>query len=88
MTSASPPGTATDVARLPLSPAMLANLQAWVSGYYEREDAWSYRAHRRIFDAFGGRKTEHVAPVADGRIDRFACAAVDRPFDRRARHGA
>ncbi len=48
--------------------AMLANLQAWVSGYYEREDAWSYRAHRRIFDAFGGRKSEHVAPVADVRV--------------------
>lgn len=49
--------------------AMLANLQAWVAGYYEREDAWSYRAHRRIFDGFNGRKTEHVAPVADGRIN-------------------
>ncbi len=48
--------------------AMLANLQAWVAGYYERDDAWSYRAHRRIFDAFGGRKTEHIArvPVSEG----------------------
>lgn len=44
---------------------MLANLQAWVAGYYEREDAWSYRAHRRIFEAFGGPKAEHVAPVPD-----------------------
>ena len=45
--------------------AMLANLQAWVAGYYERDDAWSYRAHRRIFDAFAGRKTEHGAAVAE-----------------------
>lgn len=44
---------------------MLANLQAWVSGYYQREDAWSYHAHRRIFDAFGGRKTEHGASTPD-----------------------
>jgi adenylate kinase family enzyme len=38
--------------------AMLANLQAWVSGYYERDDSWSYRAHRAIFDAFPGNKSE------------------------------
>lgn len=44
---------------------MLANLQAWVAGYHEREDAWSYRAHRRLFDAFGGRKTEHTALISD-----------------------
>ncbi|HQZ31559.1 MAG TPA: shikimate kinase [Arenimonas sp.] len=43
--------------------AMLANLQAWVAGYYEREDAWSYRAHRRIFDAFTGRKIEHLVRI-------------------------
>lgn len=42
--------------------AMLENLQAWVAGYYEREDAWSYRAHRRIFDSFPGRKSERRAP--------------------------
>lgn len=41
--------------------AMLENLQAWVAGYYEREDQWSYAAHRRIFDAFTGRKRECVA---------------------------
>lgn len=38
--------------------AMLENLQAWVAGYYEREDAWSFQAHRRIFEAFKGAKTE------------------------------
>lgn len=38
--------------------AMLENLQAWVAGYYEREDQWSYHAHRRIFDSFSGRKRE------------------------------
>lgn len=42
--------------------AMLDNLQAWVSGYYERDDQWSYRAHRRIFDSFAGRKSEQLAP--------------------------
>ena len=45
--------------------AMLDNLQAWVAGYYQRDDAWSYRAHRRIFDAFGGRKTEQGVPASD-----------------------
>jgi adenylate kinase family enzyme len=44
---------------------MLANLQSWVAGYYERDDAWSYRAHRRIFDSFGGRKAEHTGPILD-----------------------
>lgn len=34
--------------------------QAWVAGYYERNDPWSYRAHRRIFDAFEGRKIERT----------------------------
>ncbi|TXH71721.1 MAG: shikimate kinase [Lysobacteraceae bacterium] len=38
--------------------AMLENLQAWVTSYYERDDAWSYAAHRRIFDAHRGPKTE------------------------------
>ncbi|HEY8608011.1 MAG TPA: hypothetical protein VIM12_12930 [Noviherbaspirillum sp.] len=44
--------------------AMLEHLQAWVEGYYERQDQWSYRAHRRIFDAFKGRKTERLADDA------------------------
>lgn len=39
--------------------AMLANLQAWVAGYYTRDDAWSYSAHRRIFDAHPGPKLEY-----------------------------
>jgi adenylate kinase family enzyme len=39
--------------------AMLSKLQEWVAGYYERDDAWSYRAHREIFDAFTGTKVEH-----------------------------
>lgn len=45
--------------------AMLDNLQQWVAGYYDRDDAWSYREHRRIFDAFAGRKVEHVVPAGD-----------------------
>ena len=45
---------------------MLENLQAWVAGYYERQDQWSYYAHRRIFDSFTGPKRERVSvnPVA------------------------
>ena len=43
--------------------AMLDNLQAWVAGYYERQDPWSYSFHRRIFDAFQGAKTEHKRPA-------------------------
>ncbi len=41
--------------------AMLENLQAWVAGYYEREDQWSYHAHRQIFDSFAGRKSERLS---------------------------
>jgi adenylate kinase family enzyme len=41
--------------------AMLANLQDWVSGYYERTDQWSYQAHRRIFDAHTGSKIERTS---------------------------
>lgn len=41
--------------------SMLPNLQAWVAGYYERQDQWSYHAHRQIFDSFGGQKTERVS---------------------------
>jgi adenylate kinase family enzyme len=40
--------------------AMLENLQAWVAGYYERQDQWSYYAHRRIFDSFAGCKRERL----------------------------
>jgi len=38
--------------------SMLANLQSWVAGYYERHDSWSYHGHRRIFEAFAGSKVE------------------------------
>lgn len=44
--------------------AMLENLQAWVAGYYERQDDWSYQAHRRIFDAFRGQKSERLVGSA------------------------
>lgn len=44
--------------------AMFENLQAWVAGYYERDDAWSYRAHRALFDAHSGAKREFT-----GRVD-------------------
>lgn len=38
--------------------AMLDVLQSWVADYYTRQDAWSYAAHRRIFDAHRGEKIE------------------------------
>jgi adenylate kinase family enzyme len=40
--------------------SMLGQLQKWVAEYYQREDAWSYRVHREIFDAFTGPKIEHL----------------------------
>jgi len=42
--------------------AMLAALQAWVADYYTRDGAWSYQAHRRIFDTFQGSKREVGTP--------------------------
>jgi adenylate kinase family enzyme len=38
--------------------AMLDRLLDWVAGYYTRDDQWSYTYHRRVFDAFAGKKTE------------------------------
>jgi adenylate kinase family enzyme len=46
-------------ASLELQNSMLGQLQEWVAGYYQRKDAWSYRTHREIFDAFAGPKVEH-----------------------------
>lgn len=43
--------------------AMLDALQAWVAGYYTRDDAWSLAAHRRVFDAHPGAKIEHREAV-------------------------
>ena len=36
--------------------SMLANLQLWVADYYSRDDSWSYKVHRKIFDAHTGPK--------------------------------
>jgi adenylate kinase family enzyme len=38
--------------------SMLPFLLEWVGQYYERDDAMSYQAHRRLFDAYGGAKQE------------------------------
>jgi adenylate kinase family enzyme len=46
-------------ASLELQNAMFDQLEEWVIDYYQREDAWSYRAHREIFDTFPGAKVEH-----------------------------
>jgi adenylate kinase family enzyme len=40
--------------------SMLANLQLWVADYYSRDDSWSYKVHRKIFDAHTGSKVEHT----------------------------
>lgn len=37
---------------------MLPQLLAWVAEYYTRDDAWSYRFHRRLFEAFPGARRE------------------------------
>jgi adenylate kinase family enzyme len=42
--------------------AMLEPLQAWVAEYYTRGGAWSYEAHRRIFDGHEGAKVEYTSP--------------------------
>ncbi|HEX7937717.1 MAG TPA: hypothetical protein VF483_01925, partial [Gemmatimonadaceae bacterium] len=42
---------------------MLDALQAWVAGYYDRDDPWSYAAHRRVFDGHNGPKAEHTTNV-------------------------
>jgi adenylate kinase family enzyme len=42
--------------------AMLPQLQEWVSSYYEREDDWSYSAHRKLFQDFAGIKRELSGP--------------------------
>jgi len=39
----------------------LSFLLEWVAGYYTRADAMSYATHRRLFDGFGGNKTEVTA---------------------------
>jgi adenylate kinase family enzyme len=35
-------------------------LQNWVAEYYHRDGPWSYAAHRAIFDAHPGHKTEYT----------------------------
>lgn len=52
--------------------AMLEGLQAWVAGYYERDDTWSLAAHRRIFDAHRGAKLEQVFPATDELLEQLA----------------
>ena len=51
--------------------AMLEHLQAWVAGYYVRDDAWSLAEHRRVFDAHPGDKLEltHVCDDLDAALD-------------------
>lgn len=55
--------------------SMLQALQAWVAGYYTRDDSWSLRAHRRIFDAHRGRKLE---------VTSVSLQVDDLPFPREA----
>jgi len=44
---------------------MLPFLQSWVADYYVRTDAWSYAAHRRVFDAYAGDKLEVIDSAGD-----------------------
>lgn len=54
--------------RRPWEPHKYASMEAqqskldflleWVAGYYTRDDAMSYATHQRMFDSFGGNKTE------------------------------
>ncbi len=41
--------------------SMLTTLQSWVADYYSRDDAWSCKTHRRIFDEYQGSKVEYTA---------------------------
>jgi len=43
--------------------SMLQFLQKWVADYYTRDDAWSYSAHRKLFDRHAGNKLELSGPV-------------------------
>jgi adenylate kinase family enzyme len=56
---------------------MLANLQAWVADYYHRADAWSYAAHRKLFEGFGGPKRELDGSVANYAFKRTAGRGFD-----------
>lgn len=49
--------------------AMLVHLQAWVAGYYVRDDAWSLAEHRRVFDAYAGEKRELTRLCDDPHAD-------------------
>src|SRR5262245_22751724 len=51
-------------ASLDLQNSMLDQLQKWVTEYYQRTDAYSYRVHREIFDAFTGPKVEYCDVAA------------------------
>ncbi|MEQ9396299.1 P-loop NTPase family protein [Haliea sp.] len=48
--------------------ANLAMLLDWIADYPERDDVLSLRAHRRLFEAFPGRKRELTESV-----DRLVC---------------
>ena len=54
--------------------AMFEHLQAWVAGYYVRDDAWSLAEHHRVFDAYCGEKLEltslcdDLEPALDGPL--------------------
>lgn len=44
-----------------LQQSMFDNLIAWVRDYYTRTDAWSYAAHRALFDEHAGAKIEFTS---------------------------
>ena len=48
------------IANKTLLPSPLRVLLAWVEEYYTRDDQWSLRCHRRLFEAYTGKKTELI----------------------------
>ena len=43
-------------------------LVAWVREYETRDDEYGLARHRAIFDAYAGRKREHVRPVGPDEV--------------------
>ncbi|GHA81616.1 AAA family ATPase [Cognatilysobacter bugurensis] len=51
--------------------SMFDALQAWVAAYATREDAWSLRAHRALFDAHAGCKIEQTGASLEALATRW-----------------
>lgn len=65
--------------------SMFDALQAWVAAYATREDAWSLRAHRALFDAHRGCKVELTDAALDALAARWHAQAAVVDITGRAR---